>query len=133
MRSAVSELPGPASTVQNSGTATPRQATPSIRTLMSALPNCPQVRSIASRHEPSPTGTRRTRQPGQGVLVDLEAAEEALRALVVGLDLGLAAEAAGQLGEVDAAHLQQSPQELREEAEPRHVPGQVLCEVKSPK
>jgi hypothetical protein len=38
----------------------------------------------------------------------------------------LAAEAGGQLGEADAAHLQQGQQKLGEEVEPCPVPGQVF-------
>jgi hypothetical protein len=93
---------------------------------MSALPNCQLVRSIASRQGPSPTGTRPNQQAGQGTLVDLEAAEEALQPLVVGIHLGLAAEPGGQLGQADAADLEQGQQELGEEIEPSPVPGQMF-------
>mgnify|MGYP003349387414 CR=1 FL=1 len=51
-------------------------------------------------------------QAGQVVVTDLERAEEALQALVVRVHLGLATEAGGQLGEVDATHLEQRQQEL---------------------
>jgi hypothetical protein len=47
------------------------------------------------------------RQAGQVVVADLERAEKALQALVVGAHLGLAAEAGGQLGQAGSAHLEQ--------------------------
>lgn len=75
--------------------------------------------AFADRDEPN-------QQAGQGTLVDLEAAEEALQPLVVGIHLGLAAEPGGQLGQADAADLEQGQQELGEEIEPSPVPGQVL-------
>ena len=59
-------------------------------------------------------------------MADLGRAEEASQALVVRVHLGRAAEAGGQFGEADAAHLQQRQQELGEEADPRAVPGQVF-------
>ena len=64
-------------------------------------------------------------QPRQAGLVERESAKETLQALVVGLDLGRAAEASGQLGEADAAYLQQGQQELGEETDSCPVPGQV--------
>ena len=65
-------------------------------------------------------------QAGQAVVVEVERAEEPLQALVVGIDLGLAAEPGRQLRQVDAAHLEQGQQELGEEGDPRPVPGQVF-------
>ncbi|MFO1372144.1 MAG: hypothetical protein U1F42_07030 [Candidatus Competibacteraceae bacterium] len=65
-------------------------------------------------------------QPRQGGLVERESAKEALQALVVGLDLGLAAQASGQLGQADAAYLQQGQQEWGEETDSRPMPGQVF-------
>lgn len=44
-------------------------------------------------------------QPRQAGLVERESAKETLQALVVGLDLGRAAEASGQLGWTDAAYI----------------------------
>ena len=79
---------------------------------------------------PSPAARGRDRRRrARGVpatLVDLEAAKEALQALVVRFHPGLAAKAGGQIGEADAAHIQQGQQELGEEVEPRPVPGQVF-------
>lgn len=71
-------------------------------------------------------GDEAHQQPGQGILVALERAEAALEALVVRFHFGLAAEAGGQLGQADAAHLQPGQQELGEEAAPRSVPRQVF-------
>jgi hypothetical protein len=103
----------------------PWQAMPSTRKLMPVLPNCQLARSAVT---PGAVADRADahRQAGQVVVADLERAEKALQALVVGVHLGLAAEAGGQFGEADAAHFEQSRQELGEEACPRAVPGQVF-------
>lgn len=65
-------------------------------------------------------------QPRQGGLIERESAKETLQALVVELDLGRAAEASGQLGQVDAAHLEQGQKELREKPDPGAVPRQMF-------
>lgn len=66
------------------------------------------------------------RQPSRGILDDFEGTEEALEALVVGLDLRLAAETGRQLGLADAEDLQQGQQEVGKETDPRAMPGQVF-------
>ena len=65
-------------------------------------------------------------QPRPRVRVDLERAEEALQALVVRAHLGRAAKTGGQLGQVDAAHLEQGQQELRQKTDPGTMPRQVF-------
>jgi hypothetical protein len=75
--------------------------------------------SVADRDEAD-------QQAGQAVVVEVERAEKALQALVMGIDLGLAAEPGRQLRQVDAAHLEQGQQELGEEGDPRPMPGQVF-------
>ena len=65
-------------------------------------------------------------QPRPIVRVDLERAEEALQTLVVRVHLGRAAETGGQFGQVDAAHLEQGQQELREKPDPGAVPRQMF-------
>lgn len=64
--------------------------------------------------------------PRERVVVDLEAAEAALQALVAGGGLGLAAEAGRQFGQVDAAHLKQGQKVFGQEIQPGTVPGQVF-------
>ena len=120
MRSAVSELPALSRTP---GTPAGRCRARGCDVRLAELPV-----GAVQRQPPGAVAdwTDAHQQAGQVVVADLERAEEALQALVVGVHLGLAAEAGGQLGQADAAHLEQGQQELGEEIEPRPVPGQML-------
>lgn len=65
-------------------------------------------------------------QPRPRIRVDLERAEEALQALVVRVHPGRAAKTGGQLGQIDAAHLEQRQQKLRQKTDPGAMPRQMF-------
>ena len=75
-------------------------------------------RAIADRNEPH-------EQPRPRIRLDLERAEEALQALVVRIHLRCAAKTGGQLGQVDAAHLEQGQKKLRQKTDPGAMPRQM--------
>ncbi len=83
----------------------------------------------AIQRQPSRTITDRDQahqQSRQVVQVNLKRAEETLQTLVVRIYLGLTPETGGQFSQVDAAHLEQGQQKLRQKADPRTMPRQMF-------